>query len=145
MTGGLRFDSGKPEPVLKLKNGYSTDTGFKKFVDAEQAKYAQLHREVDAKNYVIDETYLDSFSPALIDITRLCYYGAAIKGYGRDNWKLGMSWSKVMNSLLRHIIRFWIFKENLDPETGLPHTTAIAWNALALSTYFLEGIGKDDR
>jgi hypothetical protein len=146
MSGGLRFNSGKPEPIKTLENlfnNYSTNE-FTNYVLSERYKYRDNNNLADTANYPIDESYLADFD-VLIDITRLCHFGAEVKGYGRANWKLGMKWSTVVNSLLRHLIRFWIYKEDYDPETGIRHTTAIAWNAMALGTYMYKNIGEDDR
>ncbi len=55
-----------------------------------------------------------------------------------------MAWSRCYNSLCRHLYVWWA-GERYDEETGLPHLAHVAWNALALLTYELRGIGQDDR
>lgn len=64
--------------------------------------------------------------------------------YPKRNWERGMNWSKVTDSLERHLITFKK-GEDIDAETGLLHTAQIAWNAMALLTYQLRNIGVDDR
>lgn len=69
-------------------------------------------------------------------------FGAA--KYSDRNWELGMSWMDVVASLKRHLAA-WEHGYSVDSESGLLHTAHLAWNALALLTYELRGIGTDDR
>ncbi len=55
--------------------------------------------------------------------------------YPERNWELGMAWSRVFNSALRHAFAMWL-GEDLDRESGLPHADHFATNALLLSAYF---------
>lgn len=50
---------------------------------------------------------------------------------GRDNWKLGMPTSKILDSMLRHIAALQR-GEIIDPESGLPHLGHVQCNALFL-------------
>lgn len=54
--------------------------------------------------------------------------------YGDSNWRLGLDWMSVMASLERHLMA-WKKGEDLDPETGLPHTAHIMCNAAFLAEY----------
>lgn len=45
-------------------------------------------------------------------------FGAA--KYGRDNWRGGLHYSRLIDAALRHMLAF-SGGENLDPETGLSH------------------------
>ena len=40
--------------------------------------------------------------------------------YGKDNWRQGMSWSRLVDASLRHILAY-ADGEDLDSETGLSH------------------------
>jgi hypothetical protein len=71
-------------------------------------------------------------------------YTRGAQKYAPHNWLRGMDWSKCFASMQRHAAA-WHGGEDNDPETGLPHTAMIAWNALALLTYQLRGLGVDDR
>jgi len=64
--------------------------------------------------------------------------------YTPRNWEKGMDWSRVFDSLHRHLEKWWA-GETYDQETGLPHLAHAAWNALSLLTYEIRGIGTDDR
>ena len=79
---------------------------------------------------------------ALMEVGKVNAYGAA--KYAPRNWERGMPWSKVVGPLLRHLFK-WMMGENVDSESGQRHIAMVAWNALALLTYELRGIGTDDR
>jgi hypothetical protein len=64
--------------------------------------------------------------------------------YPKRNWERGMDWSKVTDSLERHLMAFKM-GEDKDRESGLLHAAHMAWNAMALLTYQLRKIGVDDR
>lgn len=79
---------------------------------------------------------------ALDAIAHVYTVGAA--KYADRNWELGMDWGRVFGSLMRHSWKFWR-GETYDEETGCHHMAMAAWNAIALLTYSLRGVGKDDR
>jgi hypothetical protein len=63
--------------------------------------------------------------------------------YEPRNWEKGLSWSETLGSLHRHLDA-WVSGEQYDKETKCHHLGHVAWNALALMTMQLRGIGKDD-
>lgn len=60
------------------------------------------------------------------------------------NWEKGMAWSKVLDSLKRHLNEFEKGND-YDPETNLFHIAHAAWNALALVSYYKLYPQGDDR
>lgn len=64
--------------------------------------------------------------------------------YAERNWELGMRWSKVTQSLERHLAAFKK-GEDYDPETGLLHTAHIMCNAAFLTEYYQIYPQGDDR
>lgn len=64
--------------------------------------------------------------------------------YDRHNWKKGMPWSELLNSLLRHTFDF-IDREDFDPESACLHMSHVAWNALVLIDYYRNHPEFDDR
>ncbi|GAN79829.1 hypothetical protein Aam_030_062 [Acidocella aminolytica 101 = DSM 11237] len=72
------------------------------------------------------------------------HYTISLKKYPERNWERGMAWGKCFASLMRHAWA-WMRGEDFDPETGSHHMIAAAWNALAIATYHMRGIGNDDR
>lgn len=72
------------------------------------------------------------------------HYMVGAKKYAPRNWEKGMDYSRCFNSLMRHLTKWW-GGEDIDEETGSYHLIAVFWNAGALLTYKIRGIGKDDR
>lgn len=71
-------------------------------------------------------------------------YGMGAKKYSPRNWEAGMDWSRPYDALLRHLTAWWGGEEK-DPVDGQHHLTSVVWCALALLTYVIRGVGKDDR
>lgn len=70
---------------------------------------------------------------ALEDLATLYKEGA--KKYDDRNWEKGINFTRICRAIMSHLVQ--IFKgEYIDPETGCYHSTAIAWNGLALTHFF---------
>ena len=72
--------------------------------------------------------------------------------YDEWNWLEGMDWSAMIGCMKRHLAKFEAGERYDGKEfnkalgtTGCHHLAMVAWNALALMTYDLRGIGNDDR
>ena len=78
---------------------------------------------------------------ALKEVVRV--YSKGAEKYADRNWEKGMSWSRVVGPLMRHLEAFRQ-GELIDAETGCYHTAMIAWNAMALCSYHMRGIGTND-
>lgn len=63
--------------------------------------------------------------------------------YAPRNWEKGLSWSETLGSLHRHLDS-WVSGEMYDPETKCHHLGHVAWNALALMSMQLRGVGTED-
>lgn len=72
------------------------------------------------------------------------HYAVGAEKYGDHNWRKGFEWSKSYAALNRHLHAFWS-GQDLDPETGKPHLTAVAFHAFALLTFAQEHPEFDDR
>lgn len=55
--------------------------------------------------------------------------------YGDRNWEKGMQWSKVLESLKRHVLA-WELGEDYDQETGEYHMAHVMCNAAFLTEYY---------
>lgn len=64
--------------------------------------------------------------------------------YDRYNYLKGYAWSLSVDALFRHLFAF-LSGEDRDPESGLLHTSHVAWHAQALTSFQLRGVGTDDR
>ena len=66
------------------------------------------------------------------------------KKYGRDNWRLGMDHSRLLDACLRHVVAH-VDGEDFDPESGLPHLAHARCCLGFLLHYCSHGVGTDDR
>ena len=65
----------------------------------------------------------------ILELGEVLTYGAV--KYSPDNWKLCDDPIRYKDALLRHTFAY-LSGELIDPESGLPHTSAIAFNTMAL-------------
>lgn len=75
-------------------------------------------------------------------IARALEYGAA--KYGRNNYKKGMDWTRVIDALMRHT-RSFTDKEDNDTESGLNHLYHAGACINMLIYYYEKQVGNDDR
>ena len=64
--------------------------------------------------------------------------------YGRDNYRLGMEWSRLVDAAMRHLVAFYD-GEDLDPESGLSHLGHALCCLNMLALYEAKKRGTDDR
>jgi len=64
--------------------------------------------------------------------------------YSPNNWKGGLKWTEVSESLLRHLTVFLEGEDN-DPESKLTHVGHVLCNAMFLSYMYLFRKDLDDR
>ncbi len=67
---------------------------------------------------------------ALEDMVKVLEFGA--KKYEDNNWKKGLKTPEIFESMMRHMTAY-MRGEDVDPESGLPHTGHILCNAMFLS------------
>lgn len=83
---------------------------------------------------------LDSL--ALEGLAQVLTFGAT--KYAAHNWRGGISYSRLISSLLRHL--FAIQRgEDIDPESGLPHIDHVGCNWMFLSNFTKTRPDLDDR
>lgn len=76
------------------------------------------------------------------EIARALMFGAA--KYGRNNYKLGMNWSRLLAAAERHITAF-ADGEDLDEETKLTHLAHAGACISMLLHYYHTKTGTDNR
>jgi hypothetical protein len=79
---------------------------------------------------------------ALLELAKVAGFGA--KKYDNFNYLRGYDWLLSINAGERHGLQF-AAGEDLDPESGLCHAAHAAWNYLALTSFYLRGLGTDNR
>lgn len=79
---------------------------------------------------------------ALEALADVLTYGA--EKYDSRNWEKGNNWGVPIGSLLRHLTAFMLGEDD-DPESGLPHTAHILFNAMQLHRNFKTYPKGDDR
>lgn len=72
------------------------------------------------------------------------HYGAGAEKYEDRNWEKGYDWSLSYAALQRHLNAWWD-GEDLDPEMGSNHLTAVIFHALALLEWTDTHPELDDR
>lgn len=83
---------------------------------------------------------LEDFLPALTEIAKLGSMNNKPNGkYDRGSWMLVENEVDYVDAFWRHLLAG---RDNIDPETGMPHSVAIAWNAIALVWFQLKRDGK---
>ena len=80
---------------------------------------------------------------AYIELAKVYAMGEA--KYDRYNYLKGYAWSLSIDALFRHLFAFMAGEER-DPESGLLHTSHVAWHAQTLTSFQLRGLRQfDDR
>lgn len=74
--------------------------------------------------------------------SRVMGFGAS--KYGRDNWRRGMEWSRLIDAAMRHIAAF-NDGEDIDPESGIHHLGHARCCLAFLIEYADKKLGVDDR
>lgn len=71
----------------------------------------------------------------MAQVAQVMSFGAS--KYGRDNWRNGMDYTRLVSAAMRHITS-WNEGEDLDPESGLSHLAHAAAGLGFLLTYLSE-------
>ena len=81
---------------------------------------------------------------AIIEVGKVFTYGA--NKYGKDNWRKGISFSKLFGATLRHLYK-WFIGNDVDEESGLSHLSHALANVMMLLVYTSNDIYSkyDDR
>jgi len=79
---------------------------------------------------------------ALEEVAKVYEFGA--KKYGENNWLKGMSWLRVVGSMLRHTYA-WLAGEEHDVESKLHPMAHVVFGALTIIAYSKRKLGEDNR
>jgi hypothetical protein len=81
-------------------------------------------------------SFILDFPRAITEVCRVAEMGA--EKYNRNNWKKGLLFTEVEDSLLRHLLDFHNGRD-MDEESGLETLAHAVWNGLALLEQNLSG------
>lgn len=112
---------------------------------ADQRALAVVGRakKATALRYNTDKPVLSMLDPgALEETARVLMFGA--DKYARNNWKKGLKWTQILDSMWRHMNRI-LEGEDRDQETDLLHAAHILCNAMFLCHHMINEVGEDDR
>src|SRR5690242_15180617 len=79
---------------------------------------------------------------ALLEVAKALQFGA--KKYASWNWAKGISYSRVLGAILRHVFAY-MKGEDKDPETGISHIAHAACGCLFILHYEKFNTKFDDR
>ena len=68
---------------------------------------------------------------ALIEVAEVFEIGP-VKYGGSRTWLPGISYSKLFSAIIRHLVSWFYYREEMDRESGKRHLAHIAANALML-------------
>ena len=111
--------------------------------------------KTNARRYNKDKIMLSLIPTELIEeVGKVMTYGAlkytiynedgSIKSDGKNNWRSGLPWMSVIDSLERHLLAFKK-GENVDKESNLLHLSHAATNLAFLLNYYDKKPEFDDR
>ena len=140
------------EQLLDLSNKELSLKAFSVYLEMVE-RQIEIDNKQDKPIELNGEPLADRFNDGKLEWTLLDY--GTLEGlvkvltfgkikYGRDNWKKGLKYLSIADSMLRHLFAF-LRGEDLDPESGLPHTDHILCNAKFLAYMFNNRKDLDDR
>ena len=134
----------KRKDVSPILDARISDTG-----KVLNAKTADIYAKTDeAPASGADRLNAGKLQWSLVDFTALePMVRVLMKGaqkYSPDNWKKGLSYTSILDSTMRHMTAFKA-GEDLDPETGEPHTAHMLCNLMFLAWEELNRKDLDNR
>lgn len=86
---------------------------------------------------------MELLSPiAMLGTAEVLAFGA--KKYAPNNWRKGLSWSRVIGAILRHLAAIQMGEDH-DKETGLLHVDHLSCEVMFLQEFFRTHKHLDDR
>lgn len=93
------------------------------------------HDQEKSRLDLIDSSFLE-------DLGMVLKFGA--DKYAAHNWRGGLNVSRIIGATMRHLTAI-NRGEDIDPESGLPHTAHLACNVMFLSVMLKTRPDMDDR
>lgn len=103
----------------------------------------RFHDPVTGAEKGVKLSQMGALDPAaLYTVSEVAGMGAA--KYARFNFLKGYPWMLSYDAMQRHAMKF-ASGEDIDPESGLPHLAHMTWHGLAMLSFYIHGLGTDDR
>ena len=136
-----KYDVGKP-PAF-----YNYWDGIYHIVRDENKLFVKRMRNITqagSEEELIDALWklFDFMNINILDISRVCYYGA--RKYGMNNYKGGMEWSRLLNAMGRHACKYYLLNESKDDESKIDHRYHAGANVIMLIEYIRADLGVND-
>lgn len=80
---------------------------------------------------------------AVQEVVKILLFG--MKKYDARNWEKGFKYSRLYAALQRHLVAWFQFGEDTDPESGYSHLAHAGCCVLFLLAFIVRGTGEDDR
>lgn len=127
-------EQSKDESKVPLRTGY--------FLTGEESETRFRDSETGAEKGV-KLSQMGALDPAaLYTVSEVAGMGAT--KYARYNFLKGYPWMLSYDAMQRHAMKF-ASGEDIDPESGLPHLAHMTWHGLAMLSFYIHGLGTDDR
>ena len=150
MSGAKKFDTGKPQLSLLHRNFYLVvaSRGANGWASTVASMLVEAGHRQDFDSFFssIRETLwfvTDQIGvwDTLVHAASAMEYG--IVKYGRNNWKQGMEWSRLLDAAIRHFTKASLGVE-ADEESGLLHTAHGLASLHMLLGCIADNVGKND-
>ena len=133
--GRTRFPQDLNRRLVKLVEDIVEPTTF----DRLQNSMAQAlhHARTEGTRYDSGKPRISLLpADAIREVAEVATFGA--DKYDAHNWMKGISYSRMMDSLLRHLTSFNSTDSDIDSESGRHHMAHVAWNAITLLHFILD-------
>lgn len=93
----------------------------------------------------VSGSHLEYYSVrALDELTLAMEYGANKPEYGRNNWKKGMEWSRLLDAGMRHGVAILMDRQDIDKDSNNTHVAHMLGSIHMLMGNLALGVGTDD-
>lgn len=80
-----------------------------------------------------------TISPALNEHSITSNVLEACKIEGDWNWHKGIPYTKLFGAMMRHLMKYWVYREDIDEENQCHHLASVVFYCLAFMTFDFQG------
>ena len=105
----------------------------------------RCHGAVTCIQKYVNGSALEYYAVRTLDELALAMeYGANKPEYGRNNWKKGMEWSRLLDAGMRHGVAILMDRQDIDKDSGNTHVAHMLGSIHMLMGNLELGVGTDD-